>query len=311
MLKGDTTPMADFPDIIRAFERARHQPFALATLVKVIGSSYRRPGARMLVAQDGTAAGSLSGGCIESEIAAKGVEVIRAGRPTWMEFDTRRRFGCHGSIEILIEPAGPEFLAGMAARLQARTSTTIATIFSRDAADAGTRIVGEMESPPEEALVRQVDPPIQLLMIGGGPDSAALENFSQALGWQLVPMESAAELRCPYDPWTAAIVKTHNYGRDFAALRALLPSALRYVGLIGPRNRRERLLGDLLDIGVEAGANFFSPAGLDLGGDSPEAIALAIIAEIQALFEGGTGQPLRHRRAPIHAPPEPPIAVAG
>jgi xanthine/CO dehydrogenase XdhC/CoxF family maturation factor len=81
----------------------------------------------------------------------------------------------------------------------------------------------------------------------------------------------------------------------------LLPLGLRYIGLLGPRRRRDQLLGDVLDSGIEITGNIFGPAGLDLGGDSPEAIALSIIAEIQAVFAGGSYQPLRERRAPIHA----------
>jgi xanthine dehydrogenase accessory factor len=114
-------------------------------------------------------------------------------------------------------------------------------------------------------------------------------------------IDSASQLNGPYDRWTAAVV-THNYGRDFAALRALLPLELRYIGLIGPRARREQLLGDLLDTGVTAGPSLYAPSGLDLGGDSPELIALAIMAEIEAVFAGGSQRSLRDRKAPIHAP---------
>ncbi len=96
------------------------------------------------------------------------------------------------------------------------------------------------------------------------------------------------------------LIKTHNFGRDFAALRFLLPLGLRYVGLIGPRRRREHLLGDLLDSGVSVTENLFSPAGHDLGGDSPESIALAIVAEIHAVFAGRPGNHLRDHPRPIH-----------
>jgi xanthine/CO dehydrogenase XdhC/CoxF family maturation factor len=103
------------------------------------------------------------------------------------------------------------------------------------------------------------------------------------------------------DEWTAAIVKSHNYGRDFAALQELLPLDLRYVGLIGPRKRRNQLLGGLLDLGVTINAGFFAPAGLDLGAETPEEIALAIVSEIQRVFGTGSGDSLRGRKKPIHS----------
>jgi len=103
------------------------------------------------------------------------------------------------------------------------------------------------------------------------------------------------------DDWTAAIVKSHNYGRDFAALQKLLPLDLRYVGSIGPRKRRIQLLGELLELGVTINAGFFAPAGLDLGAEAPEEIALAIISEIHRVFRAGSGDSLRERRKPIHS----------
>jgi xanthine/CO dehydrogenase XdhC/CoxF family maturation factor len=103
------------------------------------------------------------------------------------------------------------------------------------------------------------------------------------------------------DDWTAAIVKSHNYDRDFAALQKLLPLDLRHVGLIGPRKRRNQLLGDLLDLGITINDGFFAPARLDLGAETPEEIALAIVSEIQRVFAHGSGVSLRERKMPIHA----------
>ena len=85
-------------------------------------------------------------------------------------------------------------------------------------------------------------------------------------------------------------MKSHNYGRDFVALQKLLPLNLRYVGLIGPRKRRDQLLDDLLDLGVTINAGFFAPAGLDLGAETPDEIALAIVSEIQRVFAYGSGE---------------------
>ena len=291
--------MREIGDIVREFERRRGEPFVLATLVQTRGSSFRRPGARMLISADGKAVGSLSGGCLEEEVVERAREVLRAGAPALMTFDTRRRFGCNGALEILVERADEGFLETLAEHCHRRRPCLIATRF---AGDCGSRVVREADPMFADEFRQFIEPAVQLLIIGEGPDSIALRTIAGALGWTVRAAESAAELDGPGDAWTAAVVKTHNYGRDFAALRALLPLGLRYIGLMGPRARRAQLLGDILDTGIAAGPNFFAPAGLDLGGDAPESIALAIVAEIQAVFAGGSRQSLRDRKTPIHAP---------
>ena len=95
-------------------------------------------------------------------------------------------------------------------------------------------------------------------------------------------------------------MKSHNYGRDFAALEKLLSMNLRYVGLIGPRKRRDQLMNHLLDLGVTVDAGFFAPTGLDLGAETPEEIALSIVSEIQRVFAKRSGESLRERKTSIH-----------
>jgi xanthine/CO dehydrogenase XdhC/CoxF family maturation factor len=115
------------------------------------------------------------------------------------------------------------------------------------------------------------------------------------------------------DAWSVALVMTHNYGRDLSYLAALLPLSLPYLGLLGPRNRREKLLADLADAGLaltpEQLENFFSPAGLDLGAEGPDEIGFSIIGEIQAVMNGRLGGSLRSRKGPIHASPPPKIVA--
>src|SRR2546428_8175042 len=101
--RGARFIMKDIYDILREFKQRRGQSFALATLVRAEGSSYRRPGARMLVCEDGRTVGSLSAGCIEDEVALCAREVLWIGIFTTMMFDTPRRFGCTGTIHIFID----------------------------------------------------------------------------------------------------------------------------------------------------------------------------------------------------------------
>ena len=292
--------MRELPEILHAFERRRGEPLALATLVRARGSSYRRPGARMLIARAGLTIGSLSGGCLEEEIAARAQEVIGTGEPALLSFDTRLRYGCHGAIEIFVEKTREEFLAGLADCMRARRACFAATIFE-NAESLGSTLVASPNDAPPGSYVQEIHPPLQLVIVGKGPDSAPLRSFAAILGWRVIEAEEISALPNELDEWTAAVVKTHNYGRDYAALKMFLPLGLRYVALLGPRRRRDQLFHALVDDGMPVRSELFAPAGLDIGAESPEEIALAIVAEIQATFADRSGESLRDRKAPVHA----------
>jgi len=289
----------EIQDIIRTFERRREEPLALATLVRACGSSYRRPGARMLIASDRSTVGALSGGCLEEEVTLRSQEVIATGRPILLSFDTRLRYGCNGAIEILVERVRPPLLDELAAAQATRRECRLATVFE-NATSLGSEIVRPENEVPEGAFCQVIRPPLQLLLVGQGPDSRPLRALAAILGWKTLEIEEAATLPNDVDKWTAAAVKTHNYGRDYAALEQLLPLGLRYVALLGPRRRRDQLLHALVESGVAVRSELFAPAGLGLGAEAPEEIALAIVAEIQATFAKAPGDSLRERKEPIH-----------
>lgn len=292
--------MKEIRDILRLFDLHRAEPLALATLVRTRGSSYRRPGARMLICGDGSTAGSLSGGCLEEEVARRGMENLRDGTPELMSFDTRLRFGCNGSIDILVERLRDDFLPELANRYSQRRTCRVATLFAGSSENLGTRIINLDASAPAGAFVQEIEPAIRLLIFGEGPDSAPLRAFAEILGWEIVEIDQPSDLARHVDARTAAIVKSHNYGRDFAALCQLLKLDLPYVGLLGPRKRRDQLLHAVLDEGIAIAADVFAPAGLDLGAETPEELALALVSEIQATFAEATVESLRDRKAPIH-----------
>jgi xanthine dehydrogenase accessory factor len=292
--------MKEIVDIIRKWKCHRREPTALATLVRAHGSSYRRPGARMLICSDGSTSGSLSGGCLEEEVVRRAVEVLRTGVPMLMSFDTRLRFGCNGKIEIFVEALNENFLAGIAAKMEERRDCRTVTVFAGREEEMGSRILSRDELVPAGAFIQEIEPPIQLVVFGDGPDSSPLRSFAEILGWSVIEAAQASDLQSSGDWRTAAVVKSHNYGRDFAALQHLLPLNLGYVGLLGPRKRRDQLRNALLDAGVAIDSELFAPAGLDLGAETPEEIALAIVSEIQSVFAETSGEPLRNRRAPIH-----------
>jgi xanthine/CO dehydrogenase XdhC/CoxF family maturation factor len=299
----------DIYDIIIDFEKEPGTSLALATLVRVQGSSYRRTGARLLIRPTGRVVGSLSGGCIEEEIAQRATSVLQSGEPLLIDFDTRRQFGCHGKIDIFIERIEGPILRAVSRHLNERHPFTLTTTFASGEQPLGTRIA-EMEGDFANTLIQVVHPPTRLLIFGEGPDSAPLHKLCDALGWQTLEFDDASAIAgIEVDEWTAAIVKSHNFGRDFAALSKLLPLDLRYVGLIGPKKRRDELLNELLQIDIPMNAGFFAPAGLDLNAETPEEIALSVVSEIQRVFADGSGKSLRDRKEPIHdrpASPAPP-----
>lgn len=238
----------------------------------------------MLINRVGVSAGSLSAGCIEEEVAMHAHDVIASGKPKLIAFDTRRRFGCSGSIEIFIQPVDNAFMSKLREQFVARKGFEITTQFE-----------------PENSFVQTIEPTIRLMILGDGADAKALTHLARFLGWEVESLSAITELHTNLDARTGAVIATHNFGRDCAALRFLLPLDLPYIGLIGPRRRREELLIDVIDSGVEIKSQLFAPAGLHLAAETPDEIALSIIAEIQAVFAGGTAERLRDRKAPIHA----------
>ncbi len=272
----------------------------------------------MLIAEDGSFCGSLSGGCLEEGIANASREVFAGGAPRKMTIDTRPHFGCPGKLHILIEEISGELPAAVEAALHERKSITLATD------DQGTRIVAKGGSG---LLVEKVEPPVRLIVVGWTPDIEPVLSFAASLGWQrhrvvreqrmiaetprvageAVRALAADELKEQYPPdaATAVLVMTHHLATDLAFLREILPAGYGYIGLLGSRRRRETLLGELGALGLledpSVTERFHAPVGLDLGGHHPVTIALAIVAEIQAVLAGTPAGFLRDRKGAIHA----------
>ena len=298
--------MSELKSIVAEFT-CRVEPMALATAVRTIGSTYRKPGARLLLDARGRVAGSLSSGCLEDEVAELARPVIAGGPPILSSFDLRPRFGCNGTIEILIERVTPgnAFLAEAAQMLAARVAWKVVTVFSSSTQPLGSAAWKVGAPPEDEAFVQTLLPPVRVVVIGDGLDNDALIQFAAVLGWDIVLAASPAEIPAP-DTRTAVVVKAHKFGRDYAALQALLALPVAYVGLMGPARRKQQLLSLLLDDGLLSPnaplTQLFGPAGIDVGAETPAEIALSIVAEIQAVLAGHAGGSLRDKRGSIHFP---------
>src|SRR6266404_2726745 len=304
--------MKALQQIINCVAENPSQPWALATLVQTEGSTYRKPGARLLVEANGTTLGVLSGGCLEEEIGRYGRRVIKDGSPVLLSFDTRRLYGCDGRLKILVEPLP-------AAAQKGNLITKVGRLLAqRDVCRVRTCFEGGplgSELLPADILLAErpgifIDTlpfPVRLLLFGTGPEIEPLTQLAGNLGWLVERFGHPSELGEHFRPdtQTAALIMNHNFGRDLLALDRLLPFRLRYVGLLGPKKRHAELLarlGEYRPLDFNAGArNLFAPAGLDIGSEAPEEIALSITSEIAAVLSDRRGGFLRERKNDIHA----------
>jgi xanthine/CO dehydrogenase XdhC/CoxF family maturation factor len=286
-------------------------PWALATLVETEGSTYRRPGARLLVDSAGATLGVLSGGCLEEEIGCYGQRVIVHGSPVLLLFDTKRLYGCDGQLKILVEPlpaAGQNgnLITKVGRLLMNRQVCRIRICFEGDALGSELLPTDALLTEQRGVLIDTVPIPVRLLLFGTGPEIQPLTQLVGDLGWIVERFGHPSELAEDFRPdaQTAALVMTHNFGRDLLALDRVLPLQLRYVGLLGPRKRHAELLARLtehrpLDFDADL-KNLFAPAGLDIGSEAPEEIALAIVSEVAAVLSNRKGGFLRERRSNVH-----------
>ena len=304
--------MKALQQIIQRVAANPRQPFALATLVQTEGSAYRKPGARLLIEANGTTLGVLSGGCLEEEIGRYGRRVINDGSAVLLSFDTRRLYGCDGRLKILVEPlpaAGQKgnLITEVGRLLAQREICRIRTCYEGGPLHSELLPADSLLAERAGVFVETVPLPVRLLLFGTGPELEPLTQLARNLGWMVERFDHPSELAEDFHPdtQTAALIMNHNFGRDLLALDRLLPFRLRYVGLLGPRKRHAELLarlGEYRPLDFNAGArNLFAPAGLDIGSEAPEEIALSITSEVAAVLSNRRGGSLRERKSDIHA----------
>lgn len=284
--------------------RDNGRPLVLATVFETLGSTYSKTGATMLINQDGVFRGMLSGGCLEGDLAVRAQVVLESGAQQIVTYDLATDdelwglgVGCDGLMRIVLQPLLPANgyapFAEVATILRGRKPGTVTLQLPDDAH-------GE--------FTIEVTPPPQVLVLGAGPDAEPLLRFAAELGWRCTVVDhrpayieagdfpTATALHCiPADELSAtvdlsqyamAIVMSHRLDSDRSYLRQLAETDMRYIGLLGPANRRERLLGE---IGAARGSlehRLHGPAGIDIGGRGPEVIALSIVAEMQQAHAG-------------------------
>jgi xanthine dehydrogenase accessory factor len=222
-----------------------------------------------------------------------------------------------GLLATVIESAHPEFPVGRSLFLPASADRRPAffpvTVWNLNPAlpqqprleshAVGARTVKIFYDP--------IRPPLQLLVLGAGADTVPLVQCAKVLGWRVTVADHrsgyAKKERFPeadavlhllpqtlrnYPEWnrfSAAVLMTHNLDYDRRFLEVLADSTIPFIGLLGPAPRRERLLESLEDAAAQLDGRVFGPVGLDIGAETPEEIALSIVAGIQAALKGRKG----------------------
>lgn len=337
---------------------------ALATVVRISGSSYRRPGAKFLVEDDGRTLGGVSGGCLEGDVREMALAVMRTGASRLLHYETGADdrtswglgLGCTGSVDIFVQPAGElpvneVRLALHAIRDKAAGRFAIATLIAAPdgpghsiLVDAGgapssstglpdlDRDIARLARARLEAGGSQLDDvdgrlvftdvlnaPPHLLVCGAGDDARPLVAYAADVGFAvtvvdhrpayLTPERFPAALRLlelrpesgvgglGINSSTFAVIKTHSFGHDREWARRFLEAGVAYIGVLGPRARKEQITEQ---IGAEA-RQLSGPVGLSIGAEGPEQIAISIVAELLAVRARRDPWHQREKREAIHA----------
>jgi xanthine/CO dehydrogenase XdhC/CoxF family maturation factor len=308
--------------------QAAGTPAALATVVRVRGSAYRRPGAKLLVCADGSSIGNVSGGCLELDVREVAHRVIRTGQPELRTYCSAEGdevaawdlgVGCDGEVEVLIQPVRDAWTLE-AEFLQRNLPFAIRTVIEPLSL---TRVVVNTVTCPsgieDGVFIDSLQSPLSLVLFGAGDDVVPLARMAQDMGFRVAVVDHRPgllqEVRFPMpiqrvdsgsgqpspmpalDENTLAVVMTHNYADDRDYLSTLLATSVSYIGVLGPRRRTDRMLAAL---GVDNEERVFGPVGLDVGAEGAEQVAVAILAELLAVRAGRLGGSLRERTQPIH-----------
>ena len=302
-------------------ERLAGRPLVAALVIATQGSTYRKAGALMLLSSTGQRCGLLSGGCLEGDLQEHALQLLRSdARCLVKAYDSRGSddpvwglgLGCEGMMRILLLRVDPstawEPLASLFAAQRQRQPGGFSVDIESGALSNPQSKITALEGA-RFTLVAEREP--ALLLCGAGPDAEPVAALAVLLGWQVTVVDHRpAYLETPrfatgvrllqvdadalgaslgLDSFDAAVVMSHHLLADGRYLAALAESAIPYVGLLGPAARRERLIGELGPSGDRLRDRLRAPVGLDLGGRTPEAIALSIVAEIHAVMQGRSG----------------------
>jgi xanthine dehydrogenase accessory factor len=331
------------------------ESLVLATIIATAGSTYRKPGAMMLISRGGQYAGLISGGCLEGDLLHHAERVFEDAAPSFVTYDMHADeelvwnlgLGCDGVIHLLLQRLDKEADFGFLGRLQAsheaRRAALLALVTQSNGRlpsgawgwlDSGDISKGEPnlvailretarewpdwrfqfvrlgQDAQAESMVIHLPAPTRVLICGAGPDAAPMARALAELDWEVVVTDHRAAFaraeRFPpgctvlqgrperlsegldLESLDAAVIMSHHLEHDSSYLRQLAQFPIPYIGVLGPRARRDRLM----DLAGCRNRTIYGPIGLDIGAELPGAIALAAAAEIHAVLNQRSGTPL-------------------
>jgi xanthine dehydrogenase accessory factor len=314
---------------------------AIATVVRIEGSSYRRPGAKFLIEDDGRTLGGVSGGCLEADVRAIALHVIQTGTPQLLHYDTGADdrtvwglgLGCNGSVDIFVQPATE--LRTLETLREIRERFKIASTFAVSTIVDGPRNVGHsvvLDVDTREARSRVdvdgsrtvftevLNPPPALVVCGAGDDACPLVAYASEAGFAVTVVDHRpAFLVAARFPSAKRLLQLRADG-DVEAL-AVDPRTLVVVkthsfahdrdwltvflktgaSYIGLLGPRARADEILGQLGAAADGRIFAPVGLNLGADGPEQIAISVVGELLAVLAHQHPGHLREKGQMIHA----------
>lgn len=296
----------------------------LATVVHLDGSSYRKPGVRMLIDEHGKMTGAVSGGCVEKEVFRRAKSVFENRKAKVMAYDGRYRLGCEGTLYILIESftVSEGFSKAFAKNLGNRNAFKIESYYQKAdevSGDFGSVVhfkngdffnFGNEVDMSLQVFSQELQPVFRLIIIGGEHDAVELCKMASLLGWQVDVVTSMNDPKQIADfpgahsvtgespetivfdnlnENTAIVIMNHSYVQDLRYVVKLAERRVKYIGILGAAKRRERLFNELFDFAPDVSEEFlesiYTPAGLNIGAETPEEIALSILAEIQMVIK--------------------------
>ncbi len=351
--------------LLRAASAARRsgRRVALATVVRVRGSAYRREGTKMMIDETGEQVCMISGGCLEQEVGDIAQEVLASGKPRLRAFDLDEDvvwglgLGCGGSVDVYVEPFDerPVFGRWLRAVEEDEAAALATALATGERLFIGEETLGSLggagleqvsilaqeklsqtyprpetrsftlEGERLEVFVDVRVPAPTLVIFGAGHDAMPLSRYAQDLGFGVTVVDArhafVTEERFPgaalvrthpsgfadklrLDARTNVLVMNHHLERDTQSLAFALLSPAGYVGVLGPRKRYQEMLERLGQEGRMPGEDVLervrNPVGVDVGAETPEEIAMSILAELVALRGGYGAGFLSTRQGPIH-----------
>lgn len=360
--------MKEIKNVLEAYQQIdfTKTQAALALVVRVEGSSYRRIGARMLVTDTGQLTGGISGGCLEGDALKRAKLAIAQQKASLVTYDTSDDdpfqigvgLGCNGIIDVLLCPINPSDASNPVAILSevknSRQSVVVLTVVGIKGQSSDFEL-GNTYLPHHQPVNLQnltfeyvekcknsqksftqnivlgndlslnilfefLPPALHLLVHGSNYDIYPMAKLAKEIGWkvsvfcnvlkvntaifemadEVLPKETLPII----DEFSACVLMAHDYQTDFDNLCQYLKTDIKYIALLGPKKRTEKMFLALKNqdyiLTNSDLARIYSPAGLDIGATFPEEIALSILAEIKACFTSRNGQFLKHRKTAIY-----------